>query len=179
MRRLHVAALSVLLFAAAIIAPKSPNPDVQQTPSAQAISTPEDSWWLEQRRLNSLRASRNAQRVVPSVKPTPPKHVAPKTRTHKSTTTRSSTGTALGATAGSVWYRLAGCESGHNPRAVSPNGLYFGLYQFSLSTWRSVGGTGNPINASEAEQTKRAKILQRRSGFRSQWPACSRKLGLR
>ncbi|GGO99801.1 resuscitation-promoting factor [Actinomyces gaoshouyii] len=63
--------------------------------------------------------------------------------------------------------RLAQCESGGDPRAVNPAG-YYGLYQFSLDTWASVGGTGNPIDASPEEQTMRAKILQRRSGW-SQW----------
>ena len=63
--------------------------------------------------------------------------------------------------------RLAQCESGGNPRAVNPAG-YYGLYQFSLSTWASVGGTGNPIDASPEEQLKRAKILQARSGW-GQW----------
>ncbi|WP_366180498.1 resuscitation-promoting factor [Actinomyces timonensis] len=63
--------------------------------------------------------------------------------------------------------RLAQCESGGDPRAVNPAG-YYGLYQFSLDTWASVGGTGNPIDASPEEQTMRAKILQRRSGW-GQW----------
>ncbi|SPT53110.1 Uncharacterized protein conserved in bacteria [Actinomyces bovis] len=66
--------------------------------------------------------------------------------------------------------RLAQCESGGNPRAVNPAG-YYGLYQFSLATWASVGGTGNPIDASPEEQLKRAKILQARSGW-GQW-GCS------
>ncbi|AOZ72978.1 hypothetical protein BK816_06480 [Boudabousia tangfeifanii] len=83
------------------------------------------------------------------------------------------------ATPGSgVWAALARCESGGNPRAVSSNGLYHGLYQFTVSTWRSVGGSGLPSQASPAEQLKRAKILQARSGW-GQWPACSRKIGVR
>jgi uncharacterized protein YabE (DUF348 family) len=65
------------------------------------------------------------------------------------------------------WAALARCESGGNPRAVNPAG-YYGLYQFSLSTWHGVGGSGNPINASPAEQLKRAKILYARGGS-SQW----------
>ena len=76
-----------------------------------------------------------------------------------------------------VWAQLAQCESGGNPRTNTGNG-YYGLYQFSLSTWRSVGGSGLPSNASPEEQTMRAQILQARSGW-GQWPACSRKLGLR
>lgn len=73
------------------------------------------------------------------------------------------------------WAALARCESGGNPSAVSPNGLYYGLYQFALATWRSVGGTGNPIDASPAEQTKRAQILYDRSGD-SPWPVCGSRL---
>jgi resuscitation-promoting factor RpfB len=65
------------------------------------------------------------------------------------------------------WAALAQCESGGNPRAVNPAG-YYGLYQFSLSTWASVGGSGNPIDASPAEQLKRAQILYARAGA-SQW----------
>lgn len=65
------------------------------------------------------------------------------------------------------WAALAECESGGNPRAVNPNGHY-GLYQFSLSTWRSVGGSGNPIDNSAAEQTYRAKLLYKKAGS-GQW----------
>jgi uncharacterized protein YabE (DUF348 family) len=65
------------------------------------------------------------------------------------------------------WTALAKCESGGNPKAVNPAG-YYGLYQFSLSTWASVGGSGNPINASPAEQTARAQTLFARGGAR-QW----------
>ncbi len=86
-----------------------------------------------------------------------------------------STASAVG---GDVWAALARCESGGNPLAVSSNGLYYGLYQFSLGTWRAMGGSGLPTSASAAEQTQRAQALQARSGW-GQWPACSSKLGLR
>lgn len=79
---------------------------------------------------------------------------------------------------GDVWAALAQCESGGNPRAVSASGTYHGLYQFSVSTWRGVGGSGLPSEASAEEQTQRAQALQARSGW-GQWPACSKKLGLR
>ncbi|HEX8003283.1 MAG TPA: ubiquitin-like domain-containing protein [Mycobacteriales bacterium] len=71
------------------------------------------------------------------------------------------------------WRALAQCESGNNPRAVGGGGLYRGLYQFRMSTWYSVGGTGDPINASREEQTYRAKKLYLRAG-RSPWPYCGR-----
>ena len=66
---------------------------------------------------------------------------------------------------------LANCESGGNPRAVSSGGDYRGLYQFSFGTWQGVGGSGDPIDASPAEQTNRAQILYGRGG-RSAWPTC-------
>ena len=41
-----------------------------------------------------------------------------------------------------------------------------------------MGGSGLPSQASAEEQTMRAQTLQARSGW-GQWPACSKKLGLR
>lgn len=82
-----------------------------------------------------------------------------------------------GAVGGDVWAALAACESGGNPTAVSRSGSYYGLYQFSVSTWRAMGGSGLPSEASAAEQTQRAQALQARSGW-GQWPACAKKLGL-
>lgn len=76
-------------------------------------------------------------------------------------------GSVGGGVDGLNWAALAKCESGGNPRAVNPAG-YYGLYQFSLSTWASVGGSGNPINASPAEQLYRAKLLYKRGGA-GQW----------
>ena len=78
---------------------------------------------------------------------------------------------------GDVWGALAQCESGGNPRAVSRNGLYYGLFQFSLGTWAAMGGSGLPSDASPEEQLQRAQALQARSGW-GQWPACAAKLGL-
>jgi len=72
------------------------------------------------------------------------------------------------------WSALARCESGGNPHAVNPSG-YYGLYQFSRGTWRSVGGSGLPSRASSAEQTRRAKTLFLRTGARS-WPHCGPRL---
>lgn len=76
-----------------------------------------------------------------------------------------------------TWAALAQCESGGNPSAVSANGSYYGLYQFSLSTWQSLGGTGLPSEADVETQTEMAKKLQERSGW-GQWPHCAAQLGL-
>jgi len=67
---------------------------------------------------------------------------------------------------------IAACESGGNPSAVNPAG-YYGKYQFDMGTWQSVGGTGNPAQASEAEQDYRAQLLYERAGA-SPWPVCGR-----
>ncbi|WP_216077406.1 transglycosylase family protein [Isoptericola sediminis] len=76
-----------------------------------------------------------------------------------------------------VWGELAHCESGGRVRLNTGNG-YYGMYQFSSSTWRAVGGSGLPHYHGAQEQTKRAQILQRRAGW-GQWPHCTSKLGLR
>lgn len=105
----------------------------------------------------------------------------PKATTQQRSSTPSSGGSSapaadLGSAPGGVWGALAQCESGGNPATNTGNG-YYGLYQFSLSTWQAMGGSGLPSEASAAEQTQRAQALQARSGW-GQWPACARKLGL-
>lgn len=81
---------------------------------------------------------------------------------------------SIPSSGGLNWAAVARCESGGNPRTNTGNG-YYGLYQFSLGTWRAVGGSGLPSDASAAEQTKRAQILYNRSGA-GQWPVCGKKL---
>jgi len=66
---------------------------------------------------------------------------------------------------------IASCESGGDPTAISSDGSYRGKYQFSFETWASVGGSGDPAAASEAEQDYRAALLYAASGS-SPWPVC-------
>jgi hypothetical protein len=68
---------------------------------------------------------------------------------------------------------IAECESGGNPRAVSPSGRYRGKYQFLRSTWRGLGGRGDPARAPERTQDRLALKLYRREGVRP-WGACGR-----
>ena len=75
-------------------------------------------------------------------------------------------------TASPTLQAIAACESGGNPATDTGNGFY-GKYQFDLSTWQSVGGSGNPALASETEQDRRATILYARAGS-SPWPVCGR-----
>jgi peptidoglycan hydrolase-like protein with peptidoglycan-binding domain len=70
-----------------------------------------------------------------------------------------------------VLRRIAQCESGGNPRAISPGGRYRGKYQFSRETWRALGGRGDPADAPEWQQDRMALKLYRRSGA-APWPNC-------
>jgi peptidoglycan hydrolase-like protein with peptidoglycan-binding domain len=67
--------------------------------------------------------------------------------------------------------RIAQCESGGNPAAISPGGRYRGKYQFSRATWRALGGTGDPATAPEAVQDQMAAKLLAQAGT-SPWPVC-------
>lgn len=78
---------------------------------------------------------------------------------------------SVAAPAGGTLDAIARCESGGNPRAVDSSGTYRGKYQFDMQTWASVGGSGDPAAASEAEQDRRAAMLYARSGS-SPWPVC-------
>jgi len=69
------------------------------------------------------------------------------------------------------------CEASGNYRANTGNG-YYGAYQFSVRTWRSLGYGGLPSNAPADVQDEAAIRLVQRDGWRA-WPACSRRLGLR
>ena len=76
-----------------------------------------------------------------------------------------------------IWQRLRNCEAGGRYHANSGNG-YYGAYQFSARTWRGLGYGGMPHQASPEIQDQAARKLQARSGW-GQWPACSRRIGVR
>ncbi len=78
--------------------------------------------------------------------------------------------------AGGIWAALRQCESGGNYSADTGNG-YYGAYQFTLSTWYSLGEAGLPSQAPPALQDAAAKALESRAGW-GQWPVCSQQLGL-
>ncbi len=85
--------------------------------------------------------------------------------------TTASTGSRVSAPSATL-ARIAACESGGDPTAVSPGGRYRGKYQFSRGTWRDMGGSGDPAAAPEAEQDRiAAKLLAARGT--SPWPNCA------
>ena len=75
-----------------------------------------------------------------------------------------------GGGAGGNLAAIRACESGGNYATNTGNG-YYGAYQFDQQTWNSVGGSGNPANASPAEQDSRAQALISSRGS-SPWPSC-------
>ena len=80
---------------------------------------------------------------------------------------------------GTVWDRVAACESGGNWSINTGNGYYGGL-QFSYSTWKGFGGQRYATTANRA--TKSQQILIAQEVLKVQgpgaWPVCSRKAGL-
>jgi uncharacterized protein YabE (DUF348 family) len=89
---------------------------------------------------------------------------------------------AKGSTAaeGSIWDRLARCESGGNWGANSGNGYYGGL-QFDKATWGANGGTRfapYPHQASREQQIAVAQRVRNARGNYRAWPTCSAKMGL-
>src|SRR3954468_3884302 len=100
--------------------------------------------------------------VTPPSPPAPPAAAARPPRV-----SRSGLRTAV---SGDVWARLRACESPTNG-----GGRYRGYYQFSQSSWRSAGGSGDPAAASLEEQTSRAQWLAAHSNPASQWPVCWRR----
>lgn len=81
--------------------------------------------------------------------------------------------------------RLAACESAGDldptdglridPRAYNPTGPFLAAFQFLASTWRSLGGRGDPRDATYGEQRDRARLIPL-SAWRGQFPSCSRAL---
>ncbi|PIE06036.1 MAG: hypothetical protein CSA75_01625 [Sorangium cellulosum] len=62
------------------------------------------------------------------------------------------------------------CESSGNPQALSPNGKYAGLFQFSETTWLELGG--GPV-FDPTHNSRRAVQLFRKRGWKP-WPSCSK-----
>lgn len=85
--------------------------------------------------------------------------------------TQAAAGGAGGGGASPALEAIAACESGSNPGAVGGGGAFRGKYQFDRGTWASVGGSGDPAAASEAEQDQRAAMLYARAGA-TPWPNC-------
>ena len=77
--------------------------------------------------------------------------------------------------AAAILAKIAKCESGGDPTAISADGRYRGKYQFSRATWEALGGEGDPAEADEATQDAMAlKLFQERGT--APWPSCSKQI---
>ena len=84
-------------------------------------------------------------------------------------------GSASAAASGTVWDRVAACESGGRWSINTGNGYYGGL-QFSPATWKANGGVGMPNQASREEQIRVAETVLERQGLGA-WPDCGKAAG--
>jgi LysM repeat protein len=75
------------------------------------------------------------------------------------------------ASDGSVWDRIAACESGGNWAINTGNGYYGGL-QFTLQTWAGAGGLAYAPRADLATRDQQIAIASKLS--LSNWPVCGR-----
>jgi Transglycosylase-like domain/Putative peptidoglycan binding domain len=179
------AALGLLLAALGVMAPGAPADTVKASASAEAVvkrddrgaavreiqrklGVPADGVFGPQTERAVKRFQRSKGLLVDGV-------VGPHTRAALGLEPLSS-GTVKRRTSGGsripgMLRAIAECESGGNPRAVSPDGQYRGKYQFSQGTWHGLGGTGDPAKAPEWKQDRLALKLYRLHGS-APWPSC-------
>lgn len=89
-------------------------------------------------------------------------------------------GTATLSVSLSQWlYKLRQCETGGNYQTNTGNG-YYGAYQFSISTWQSLGYSGLPSNAAPNVQDQAIirNTLRSGGGLASQNPGCYYSTGI-
>jgi LysM repeat protein len=144
-----------------------------------SISNP-DLIFVGQKLAIPPRGAKLAHRPLPMLQPVevrqwrPAPHSGSQPRRHSDSSGSRRTSSVAG---GSVWDRLAQCESGGNWSTSTGNGFYGGL-QFTTSSWRAAGGSGMPNQASREEQISVAQRLQQQQGWGA-WPTCSAKIGVR
>lgn len=109
-----------------------------------------------------------------------PRHVEPEPAPAPAPEPRPEPAPAPAAPSGSVWDRLAQCESGGNWAINTGNGYYGGV-QFAQGTWEGHGGTQYAPRADLATREQQIATAERvlASQGWGAWPACSAKLGLR
>ena len=86
---------------------------------------------------------------------------------------------APASAAGTVWDRVAQCESTGNWKINTGNGYYGGL-QFSSRTWLGFGGGKYASRANRATKAEQIAIARRVLATQGPgaWPVCSRRAGL-
>lgn len=143
---------------------------------------PSDSSTTTSTKLDSppKRAAKKAKRVTSNASTTTLVRLLPTTTTPKALVASDVVPRALVGTTEQIddaFAKLRKCESGNRYDLNTGNG-YYGAYQFAAKTWQRLGYSGFPHEAEPAVQDEAARKLQAKSGW-GQWPACTRKIGLR
>jgi LysM repeat protein len=183
-RTLTIAGLGAGITAAGAGAAFATDYTVKAGDTLSEIAQANGANWHELAKINNLNdpdliligqtLTLDGEKLATAPRTVTPKKVVTKKTERKVRTSRSEDRPSTSVSMSAAWRKVAQCESSGNPRAVNPAG-YYGLFQFDLQTWRSVGGSGNPANASAAEQLMRAKKLYAQRGA-SPWPVCGRYL---
>src|SRR3954469_5298363 len=178
--------------------PRLTIPEPQRSPSCPVVPAPRSRHELGQERT----------RCATAAAPSPPPRASPRASCwrlamaryrgrHRAPSTTGRTlartaiaGAVIGAplaaapaasadTGGTVWDRLAQCESTGNWNINTGNGFSGGL-QFTPSTWRAFGGAAYASSAYKAGRSAQIAVAERvlASQGWGAWPACSAKLGL-
>jgi hypothetical protein len=154
-----------------------------------AQRTLEDPVQTDAAQLQSLLTRRTTTTLPPTTTttapPPPPPTTAPPTTEPPTTAPPATDPPAPSSGSGQLgdpyydgsWDKLAQCESGGNWAINTGNGYYGGI-QFSLQSWRGVGGTGYPHEASREVQIEMGKRLWESQGWAG-WPGCTSKFGWR
>lgn len=143
----------------ALVTPAPPAPPPTPRPSRPSLT-------VQLRQAVELDAEARWYVWAASLPPTPRPHVSKRPAVHQAP----DPGTA--AASGDRFDRLASCESGQNPRAVSPTGKYRGAFQFSIPSWHGAGMTGDPVDFSYSDQKAAAERWAGMTNPSGQWPVC-------
>ncbi len=113
--------------------------------------------------------------VVPTVTPTIEPTVIP-TIVEEPVTQAPTAATSDGSISDTALDALGSCEAGNNPARNSGNG-YYGAFQFSYGTWKSMNTGYDRADLAPMEVQKAAvRQLLNRSSIYNQFPGCARKL---
>ena len=165
-----ILAATIAVLAVVFIPSDEPRTVTAAASSEPVIYQPDQSDSLDREAALAQRATTTT--VPPTTTTT---HYHPPTTTTRPAPAASSSSASGDPYSDASWERLAQCEAGGNWSTNTGNGYYGGL-QFSLSSWRAVGGSGYPHENSRTEQIHRGRLLWEQGGW-NHWPGCSRKFG--
>lgn len=149
----------------------TPEPEPAPEPESEPSSTSESE---------QAPAAKTEKKSEKTEKKSTQKESSSRSSERESTPEKKPAASAPSVSNGSVWDRLAQCESGGNWSINTGNGYYGGI-QFNQGTWAAYGGTSYAPRAdlaSRDQQISVAKKVQANQGWGA-WPSCTSQLGIR